>query len=64
MRPRIAPYLHRLGLTAGQAWTLAIGLVLGAVLIAVSVPPVWERRAGPAVPPATVLPAPAPTTSP
>lgn len=40
---RLDPYLIRLGLTAGQAWTLALGLVLGGVLLATSVPPVWDR---------------------
>ena len=40
----IAPYLARLGITSGQACTLSLGLVLGGVLLATSVPPVWDRR--------------------
>lgn len=40
----IAPYLTRLGITSGQACTLSLGLVLGGVLLATSVPPVWDRR--------------------
>lgn len=40
----IAPYLTRLGITSGQACTLALGFVLGGVLLATSVPPVWDRR--------------------
>ena len=51
MRRRVAPYLLRLGLTEGQAWTLALGLLLGGLLLAVSVPPVWERRSTPPPPP-------------
>lgn len=50
----------RLGLTDGQVWTLSLGLVLGVLLLATSVPPVWERR-GQVVPVAAVpLPAAAP----
>ena len=40
----IQPYLRRLGLTSGQACTLALGLVLGGVLLATSVPPVLDQR--------------------
>lgn len=60
MRLDIEPYLRRLGMTAGQAWTLAIGLVLATVLLTVSVPPVWDRR-GPAAP---TTDRPAPVASP
>lgn len=35
---------RRLGMTAGQAWTAALGLLLGLVLLAVSVPPVIDQR--------------------
>jgi hypothetical protein len=34
----------RLDLTSGQVWTLSLGLLLGVLLLATSVPPVWERR--------------------
>ena len=45
----------RLDLTAGQVWTLSLGLLLGVLLLATSVPPVWERR-GLVVPAAAQLP--------
>jgi len=41
------PYLQRLGLTSGQACTLALGLFLGVLLVVVSVPPVWNRAPAP-----------------
>ncbi len=40
----IEPYLRRLGLTSGQAWTLSLGIVLGGVLLATSLPPVLDQR--------------------
>lgn len=40
---RLDPYLRQLGITSGQACTLSLGLVLGGVLLATSVPPVWDR---------------------
>ncbi len=57
---RVDPYLRRLGLTSGQASTLSLGLVLGGVLIATSVPPVWQRATatGPAAGSAQVPAAP------
>lgn len=51
----------RLDLTAGQVWTLSLGLTAGAVLLATSLPPVWERR-GLAAP--AVAAAPPPVTPP
>lgn len=57
----VSPYLQRLGLTSGQAWTLSLGLFLGALLIAVSVPPVWDRPTSTPVPPSVTDLAPTPS---
>lgn len=56
----MAPVARRLGTTSGQAWTLCLGLGLGALLLATSLPPVLDQRGAPAAlaaapPPAPVL---------
>ena len=74
----IGPYLRRLGLTSGQASTLALGLVLAGLLLATSMPPVLDQRnrtrppaqqeaplvlASPAAPTPSVVAAPTPIAS-
>lgn len=55
----MTPVARRLGTTCGQAWTLSLGLGLGALLLGSSLPPVLDQRDAPVALAAAPPPAPA-----
>ena len=58
MKDPFVPVARALGTTPGQAWTLALGLLLSCALLTASLQAVQASRTAPAAPPAVPTAAP------